>query len=56
MTFRHLDTAGTGRLCVEEPGKMVDSHKTVVQWWMTAVLISIGFIMVITHPVASFPL
>ena len=56
MTSRHSDTAGTARLCGEEPGKTVDSHKAVVQWWMTAVLISIGFIMVITHPVASFPL
>ena len=56
MTYRHSDTAQTGRLCGEEPGKTMDSHKTVVNWWMTAVLISIGFIMLVAHPVASSPL
>jgi hypothetical protein len=53
MTYRHLDMAGTGHLGSKESGRAGDSHKTVVNWWMTAVLVSIGFIMVVTHPVAD---
>lgn len=53
MTFRHSDMAGTGYLGRKEAGRAGDSHKTVVKCWMTAVLISIGFILVAAHPVAD---
>ncbi|MEH6569994.1 MAG: hypothetical protein V7709_13020 [Halioglobus sp.] len=56
MTYRHSETAGTGRFWAEAQGKTVDSHKTVVKWWMTVVLVSIGFVMVVTHSVAGYPL